>query len=99
MNTNQVTLVAAFQARPGKEAELRQTLLALVPLTRKEEGCINYDLHVSADDPAKLMFYENWITRAHLNKHGETPHIQNLHSRMDELCTEPVKLTFWQKIG
>jgi quinol monooxygenase YgiN len=99
MNAKQVTLVVTFHARPGKEAELRKTLLGLIPPTRKEDGCINYDLHVAPDDPSKFLFYENWTTQAHLDRHAETPHIQNLVARTDELCAEPLKLNFWEKIG
>jgi quinol monooxygenase YgiN len=99
MNTPPLTLVVTFQARPGKEAELRKTLLGLVPLTLKEDGCINYDLHADPKDPARFLFYENWTTKAHHNTHCETAHVQNLHMRMDELCVEPPKLTFWEKIG
>ena len=99
MNAKPVTLVVTFQARPGKEAELRNILTNLLMPTRKEAGCINYDLHVAPDDPAKFLFYENWTSEAHLNKHGETPHVQNLLRRMEELCVEPLKLNYWEKIG
>jgi quinol monooxygenase YgiN len=99
MNTKPVTLVVTFQARPGKEAELRKTLTGLLAPTRREAGCINYDLHVAPDDPSKFLFYENWASKAHLDSHGETPHIQNLRARMDEFCVEPPTLAFWEKIG
>jgi quinol monooxygenase YgiN len=99
MNTKPVTLVVNFQARPGQEAELRKTLIGLLAPTRKEAGCINYDLHVAADDPSKFLFYENWTSKAHLDAHGETPHIKNLRARLDELCTEPPRLVFWEQIG
>jgi quinol monooxygenase YgiN len=99
MNTKPVTLVVTFQARPGKEAELRKTLTGLLAPTRKEAGCINYDLHVAPDDPSKFLFYENWTSKAHLDAHGETPHVQNLRARMNEFCVEPPTLTFWEKIG
>jgi len=99
MNTQPVTLVVTFQARPGKESELRKILTSLLAPTRKEAGCINYDLHVAADDPAKFLFYENWTTRVHLDAHGETPLIQNLRARLDELCVEPPQLIFWEQIG
>src|ERR1700722_13960058 len=99
MNTKQITLIASFKARPGKETELRKVLLGLIPPTRKEEDCINYDLHVDTKDPSKLLFYENWTSEAHLNKHGETPHIQALLARIDELCVEPLKLDYLEKIG
>jgi quinol monooxygenase YgiN len=99
MNPKPITLVVNFQARPGREIELRNTLTGLLAPTRKEAGCINYDLHISPDDPAKLLFYENWISKAHLEAHGQTPHIQSLRARLDELCVEPPQLIFWEKIG
>jgi quinol monooxygenase YgiN len=99
MNTKPVTLVVTFQARPGKEAELRKILLGLLAPTRKEAGCINYDLHIAPDDPAKFLFYENWTSQAHLDAHVQTPHVQYLQSRAGELCAEPLKLSFWEKIG
>jgi quinol monooxygenase YgiN len=99
MNPKPVTLVVTFQARPGKESELRQTLLGLLAPTRKEAGCINYDLHVAPDEPSKFLFYENWTSKAHLDAHGQTPHVQNLLARMNEFCGEPLKLDFWEKIG
>jgi hypothetical protein len=56
MNTKPITLVVTFQARPGKEAELRKILTGLLMPTRKEAGCINYDLHVAPDDPSNFFF-------------------------------------------
>jgi quinol monooxygenase YgiN len=99
MNTKPVTLAVTFQARPGKESELRETLLGLLAPTRAEAGCVNYDLHIAPDDPSKFLFYENWKSQAHLEAHAQTPHIQNLQARMNEFCAEPLKLDFWEKIG
>ena len=44
-----VTVIAFHRAKPGKEDDLREALLSLCDPTRAEKGCINYDLHVSAD--------------------------------------------------
>ena len=99
MDTKPVTLVVTFQARHGREAELRKILLDLLVPTRKEAGCINYDLHVVPDDPSKFLFYENWTSKAHLDAHDQTPHVRHLRAHMNEFCVEPPKLTFWEKIG
>jgi quinol monooxygenase YgiN len=99
MSAKPLTLVVTFQARPGKESELCEMLTGLLVPTRKEAGCINYDLHVAADDSAKFLFYENWTSRAHHDAHGRTPHIQNLRARLDEVCAEPPQLVFWEQIG
>ncbi len=98
MSTKPVTLVATFQARPGKEVELRKLLEGLVIPTRKEAGCINYDLHIAEDDPGRFLFYENWTGHAAIDSHGETPHIKALLGHVDELCSE-FKLTYWEKIS
>ncbi|HYX40715.1 MAG TPA: putative quinol monooxygenase, partial [Pyrinomonadaceae bacterium] len=61
-----VTVLARVRARAGREAEVRRLLVALVAPSRAEAGCLNYDLHQSADDPTEFMFYENWASRAAL---------------------------------
>ena len=99
MSAKIVTVVATFQAKPGKEAELKQALIGLVALTRKEAGCLNYDLHILPEDPAKFLFHENWTSKAHLDAHLQSAHIKALLPRVDELCTAFPTITIWEKIG
>jgi quinol monooxygenase YgiN len=94
-----LTVVATFQARPGKAAELRAALTGLLAPTRQETGCINYDLHASPDDPAKFLFHENWTSKAALDKHLQSPHIKALLPRLDALCTTFPQITTWENIG
>jgi len=94
-----LTVTAIFQARPGKEAELRTALLGLVEPTRKEAGCINYDLHTASDGAGKFLFHENWTSQAALDAHLKSPQIQALLPRVDELCTAFPEIKTWEKIG
>jgi len=87
-----------FQARPGKETELRKVLTALVAPTRKEKGCLNYDVHVAVDDAGKFMFHENWATKADHEAHFNSPHIQALLPRIDELCAAFPQVTMWERV-
>lgn len=73
--TDIITVVAIIKAKPGEEDRVRQALLDLIPPTRKEKGCINYDLHVSRDDPGRFVFLENWSTQADLDRHLASEHI------------------------
>jgi quinol monooxygenase YgiN len=98
MNKKTVTVVATFHARPGKEAELRAALFGLVAITRQEPGCVNYDLHVSAEDPAKFLFHENWTSEALLEAHLAAPHVQALLPRVNELCTGFPEIKTWERI-
>ena len=79
------TVVAFLRAKPGKRDELRQVLEGFVAPTRAEEGCINYDLHVSDDDPDLFVFYENWRSKQDLEQHLRKPHLVPLHERGAEL--------------
>jgi quinol monooxygenase YgiN len=94
-----LTIVATFQARPGKEADLRAALISLLAPTREEPGCVSYDVHQSADDPAKFLFYENWQSKEALDAHMRSSHLQKLVPRVDELCVAFPQITQWDKIG
>ena len=99
MSAKTITVVATFQAKPGKEAELQQALIGLVAPTRQEAGCLNYDLHVLPEEPAKFLFHENWTTKAHLDAHLQSPHIKALLPRVPELAVAKPEIKIWERIA
>jgi quinol monooxygenase YgiN len=99
MNANSLTVVAQIKAKPGKEAQVRQELLSLVAPSRKDAGCLNYDLHQALDNPALFLFHENWISEAHLEQHLQKPDLKAVLARVEQLVAEPPQITLWKKIG
>ena len=99
MSASTLTVIATVKARPGQEARLRQALLSLIPTTRQEPGCLNYDLHVATDNPACFLFHENWTSKQHLNDHLARPHLQAFLAQASELLSEPPQITLWERIG
>ena len=93
-----VTVIAYHRAKPGKERALRDALLAVCAPTHAEKGCINYDLHVSPDDPGLLVFHENWKSKADLDAHLASPHIDAFRAIAAELLAEPPNITLWSEI-
>ena len=83
-----LTIVAVLKAKPGKEMELRQALEALIEPTRHEQGSINYDMHVSNEDPGVFVFYENWRTKEEWDHHMKSPHLEAFAKRQSELAAE-----------
>jgi len=71
-----LTIVAIFEANPGREEELSHALRALVAPTRAEPGCLNYDLHRDLVTPGRFLFYENWETRHDWEAHMESDHLR-----------------------
>jgi quinol monooxygenase YgiN len=98
MHIEPIIMTVVFQALPGKEEELRKALSDVVAPTRREEGCLFYDLHVAEGDSGRFLFHESWATQAHHAAHDQTPHIQALRARMRELSAPQVK-TWWEKIA
>ena len=95
---NDVTILARFRAKPGREARLLQELKRLPEPTRAEEGCITYDLHQSQSDPALFVFYENWASQAALDAHFGTPHLQALLRLVPELAEGSPEITKWNVV-
>jgi quinol monooxygenase YgiN len=54
---------------------LRAALEKLVPITRSEYGCLQYDLHQDNENPAHFLFYENWESRELWQAHMNAPHL------------------------
>lgn len=94
-----LTVIAEMVAKPGREDELRRQLLALVEPTHKDEGCVQYDLHRSTDEPARFVFVENWTSRECLDKHLATPHLQAFLKATPDLLAEPPRILTYERIA
>lgn len=77
-----------MKAAPGKEAELKAELEALIEPTSKEDDYVNYDLHQGVEDPSTFFFYENWESAAQLDAHLATPHLVRFAGMIGDLIDE-----------
>lgn len=92
-----VTLIVQLKAREGQELLLEAELRALITPTRKEEGCIVYELLRSADALGGFLFYEVWASREAHTAHTRTPHFLRWAARKDVLAASR-ESSFWKKI-
>ena len=99
MENEQVTVVARAKAQPGMEERLMEVAAELVEPTRDEEGCINYDLHRGAEDPSELIFYENWRSKADLDRHLESAHVKELLDQLPELSENGVEIALFKMVS
>ena len=72
---SKLTIVANIHANPEKIDLVKAELGKLIPITRAEEGCIQYDLHQDNENPAHFLFYENWESRELWQIHMNAPHL------------------------
>src|ERR1035441_6855790 len=76
----------------GQEKQVRQELLSLVDPSRKDDGCLNYDLHQALDKPSHFLFHENWTSEAQLERHLQKPELQAVLARLGSLVAEPPQI-------
>jgi quinol monooxygenase YgiN len=98
MNDQQITVIAHLEVRPGTEEEFKQHLPALVTATRAEAACLSYDFHQAPDEPTKFVAYETWASRAGLDEHARSAHLQTFRRNCAELFAQPVRVTIWKKL-
>jgi quinol monooxygenase YgiN len=92
-----VTLIVMLRAREGQETLLEAELRALVNPSRKEEGCLRYDLHRSVDQPGVLLLHEVWATREAHAEHTRLPHFLRWNARKDALLASR-DANFWKQV-
>ncbi|UBV44751.1 antibiotic biosynthesis monooxygenase (plasmid) [Deinococcus taeanensis] len=93
-----LTVIAKLKARPGMEEPLFEACRALIAPTLAEEGCLNYDMHRSVEEPGVIMFYENWATRSLWEQHMQAPHLKAF-SEKTEGMNEVWELFLGEKVG
>ncbi len=71
-----LTIVARIEAKKDSVDLVKSELLKLIAPTRKERGCLQYDLHQDNDHPEVFLFYENWESRELWQTHMKNAHLQ-----------------------
>jgi quinol monooxygenase YgiN len=93
-----VTLIVILRAREGQETLLEAELRALVSPSRREEGCLTYNLHRAIDAPGALLLHEVWSSREAHTEHTHTPHFLRWNARKDALLASR-DANFWKHIA
>jgi quinol monooxygenase YgiN len=92
-----VTLTVILRPREGQEPLLEAELRALLSPTRREEGCLTYDLHRAFDPPGAYLLHEVWESRDHHRAHTQTPHFIRWNARKDALLLSRDAI-FWKHL-
>jgi quinol monooxygenase YgiN len=94
-----ITVIAYISAKTGHEDRVREALLDLVAQTRKEKGCITYDLHQSQDNASRFAMYENWDTVADLDAHAKAAPLQTFVRIAGSLLERPAEISKWMMVS
>jgi len=91
-------VVARINARSDRVDEVRELLSALVEPTRKEVGCITYELLQNRNDPTDFTFVEEWASESTFDGHSISDHIKALAPKLQPIVTEPPDIRIYSLV-
>jgi quinol monooxygenase YgiN len=96
-----VHVIATFYAEMGKEDEMERVLRELIEPTRREAGCIRYDLlrSLKGESYVELVFVEEWESEEALDAHGQSEHLKGLRGRIRNLMGSLPRVIRYRQVG
>ncbi len=88
--SNTLTVIAKVEIKRGNVERVEKELLKLIDPTRKEEGCLRYELHQDNQNKECFIFVESWENQALLEAHMQSTHLQNFINATEGMLLELV---------
>jgi quinol monooxygenase YgiN len=85
-------LLVRLEAKEGMGDKLEAAFAKAVPLTKREKGCLNYDLSRDAKAPNRYLLYERWQDLPSLDAHLKSAHIATLLKEVNDVRSAPPEL-------
>jgi len=79
------SVVAEVQAKPGKEAALREATLPLVDLVRSDPKSLVYFFQEDREKPDHFVFYEVFANVADFEAHNAMPYVKAWFAKLPDL--------------
>jgi quinol monooxygenase YgiN len=79
------TLVVLVKVKEGEEKNLIKVAKPCITATRKEKGCLGYELLQDAENPRQFAFHERWKSVEALQEHFKTAHLKKLIQDVKEM--------------
>jgi quinol monooxygenase YgiN len=93
-----ITVVATNYIKEDKIDDMINIAKELVEETRKEDGCITYNLFQDSEDKGTFTFVEEWTSKEHLDAHMQTEHFTRIVPKIKELCRAEGKISVLNKV-
>lgn len=85
-------IVALFKFNESYLMEAVDLFQKLVRETRKEEGCLQYELIEDNEQKGTFFLIELWESVEHHNRHNETDHLFEFRQNASKILTETAQV-------
>jgi quinol monooxygenase YgiN len=69
----QINVVAVLKAKEGREGDVIAAFGPVLDASRKDKGCVRYDLFQADGSPSTLVMLETWESQEDLDEHMKSP--------------------------
>ena len=84
-------LLVTIKAKAGKERELEAAFAPCIAATKKEAGCLAYELNRDPDEPTTYVMFEKFKNVAALEAHLKQDHTTKLLKALEPLTDGELK--------
>jgi len=93
-----IKVVAKNFVQEGNFEEVISLYEELVELTRKEEGCISYELYRDSKDSNVIAMIEEWESREALERHLNSEHFTRIVPQVKKFMIKETDLTIYNPL-
>ena len=84
-----IHIVVQIEPKPDKVEAFLELALFDARNSRKEPGCLRFDVLKHLDNPPRFSFYEVYQDDAAVQAHRQTPHFARWAKEIEALCAVP----------
>lgn len=95
----EIVCVAELTAKEGMVDILLENLLALVPLSKSEPGCLRYELHQNLENTNMLTFIDRFKDQDAFDQHCEASYIKKYFDEIIPGLTDDIKISIYREIN
>jgi quinol monooxygenase YgiN len=95
----QVIVIAELVAKPDQVEALRKLLVPFAAQSRKEPGCLRYELLEVGNEPGRFLTVETWESKAAIDAHMSTPAIKAAVPMLGPILAKPFTQTFLTSVS
>lgn len=93
-----ITIVAKSLIKQGKTEEFKLLAEKLINESRKEEGCISYNLYEDSENSNILTFIEEWESKDEISTHNNSEHFTSIVPKFADLRQSKTEINLYKKV-
>ncbi len=98
MQDKSIAVIAEISFKPESVQAGLQLLMSIIEPSRKELGCLQYQLFQAPDEPTRFIFIEQWQNYTIWQQHLETAHLIQLKTAIGIYLAAPIKVNWFSLV-